>query len=124
VVELEEELRQAREELRIALERKVEEVSVALDFRFASTDDVTDLPSCPIGVFRLMKVFHLKKPSIGTGPRRKHPEVAPVLERLSAKLKRTLSTGSNQRLSTRSNLGNWLVISTRSIREQAIDRRR
>jgi len=38
VAELEEELREAREELRVALERKVEEVSAPSNIYFASTD--------------------------------------------------------------------------------------
>jgi len=38
VAELEEDLREAREELRVALERKVEEVSVPSNVYFASTD--------------------------------------------------------------------------------------
>jgi len=38
VAELEEELREAREELRVALERKVEEVSAPSDIYFTSTD--------------------------------------------------------------------------------------
>jgi len=37
VVELEEVLRKAREKLRTARERKVEEVSVSLDFQFMGT---------------------------------------------------------------------------------------
>jgi len=38
VAELEKELREAREELRVALERKVEEVSAPSNIYFASTD--------------------------------------------------------------------------------------
>ena len=40
VAELEGELHKTREELRIALERKVEEVSVSLDLHPTSTDGV------------------------------------------------------------------------------------
>ena len=96
VAELEEELRKVREELRVARERKIEEVTVPLD----SIWEVQMVTNAPlprlVWTYRLTRVFRWMRSAKGTVLRKKKPPaLAWVLERLNTNLNQRLTTGTN-----------------------------
>ena len=71
IVELEEELYFVREQLRVARERKIEEVSASPDFHQAGVNGNRYTFTALNGVSRLTRVSPRKKPPTRTVPRKK-----------------------------------------------------